>query len=134
MSILGTIKTSFAKPKKAAPKKAGEKKTALVAEAAGASGSKGAYLRALIVSPYVTEKSSMLQAHNNTYVFKVDHRATTNEIRKAVEQVFGVTVRRVNMANMPSKKIRVGLHEGRVPGFRKAMVTLKAGDKIDIGA
>ncbi len=88
----------------------------------------------LIARPYVTEKSARAQSDGNIYTFKVSSRATANEIKKEVQRMFSVTVIRVNMANMPSKKIRFGGREGRVPGFRKAMVLLKEGEKIEVGA
>lgn len=87
----------------------------------------------VIMRPYMTEKAAML-AEKGTYVFVVFRDTTKNEVIKAVQSTFGVTVTRVNMINAPEKKVRLGRHEGRVPGFKKAMVTLKKGDKIDIGA
>lgn len=87
----------------------------------------------VIVRPYMTEKTAML-AETGTYVFIVFRDATKNEVIKAVQATFGVTVTRVNMINAAEKKVRVGRHEGHVPGFKKAMVTLKKGDTIDIGA
>lgn len=90
------------------------------------------YAGRVIEHPYVTEKTSMCAA-KNTYVFKVARATTKNEIAKAIRRMFGVTVMKVNVMNMPEKKVRVGRHEGRVPGFKKAMVTIKEGEKIDIG-
>lgn len=87
----------------------------------------------VIVRPYMTEKAAMF-AEVGKYVFVVARDTTKNEVTKAVQTTFGVTVIRVNMINAPEKKVRMGRHEGHVPGFKKAMVTLKKGDKIDIGA
>lgn len=86
----------------------------------------------VIESPYITEKTAALAAHN-TYVFKVARATTKNEIIKAIQRMFKVTVIKVNVMVMPEKKVRVGRHEGRVPGFKKAMVTIKEGETIDIG-
>ena len=85
---------------------------------------------ASVLTPYVTEKSSFLQKKHNTYVFKVDHRATTAEIKKEVARIFAVTVLRVNIISVHNKKIQVGRYQGHVPGFKKAMITLKTGDII----
>ena len=90
------------------------------------------YAGRVIEHPYITEKTSALAAQN-TYVFKVVRRATKNEIVKAIQRMFKVTVVKVNVMNMPEKKVRVGRYEGRTPGFKKAMVTIKEGEKIDIG-
>lgn len=87
----------------------------------------------VITRPYMTEKAAML-AEKGTYVFVVAKTATKNEVTKAIQSTFGVTVTAVNMINAPERKVRLGRHEGQVPGFKKAMVTLKKGDKIDIGA
>lgn len=87
----------------------------------------------IIMRPYMTEKAAML-AETGKYVFVVAKTATKNEVVKAVQSAFGVTVMRVNMINAPERKVRLGRYEGQVPGFKKAMVTLKKGEKIDIGA
>jgi len=134
MSILGKIKTSLVKPKKSEKaKKAPENKNISSEKALPHMAGRISVPASLISRPYVTEKTSLLQANSNTYVFKVRRHASANEVKKAVARIFGVTVVRVNMANMPKKTIRLGVHEGSVPGFRKAMVTLKDGDKIDTG-
>lgn len=83
--------------------------------------------------PHITEKSSMM-AQLNRYVFKVAKNTNKIEIKKAIESIYGVKVEDVNIANMPGKKIRLGRsNEGRKAGFKKAIVSLKEGDKIDIG-
>lgn len=87
----------------------------------------------VITRPYMTEKAAML-AEAGKYIFVVAKTATKNEVVKAVQATFGVTVTRVNMINAPERKVRLGRHEGQIPGFKKAMVTLKKGEKIDIGA
>ncbi|MBI5913683.1 50S ribosomal protein L23 [Candidatus Azambacteria bacterium] len=90
------------------------------------------YAGRVIEHPYITEKTSRCAAQN-TYVFKVARATTKNEIVKAIQRMFKVTVTKVNVMNMPGKKVRLGRHEGRVPGFKKAMVTIKEGETIDIG-
>jgi len=84
----------------------------------------------IIVKPIITEKSSILGA-DNRYVFKVIKSANKIEIRKAVESTFGVKVTDVNTLNVKSKKKRMGRHEGRTSEWKKAMVTLQEGNKID---
>jgi len=86
----------------------------------------------ILKDPYITEKSSMLGVYNQ-YVFKVVKEANKIDVKNAVENIFGVKVLNVAMLNMPGKKVRLGAHTGRRKGFKKAVVTLKQGDKIDIG-
>lgn len=127
MSILHTIKKTITREN-------GKKEESVIKKSSVASAiSARMPANFLIVRPHVTEKSSLTQANNNIYTFKVSGRATANEIKKEIQRMFSVTVVRVNMANMPSKKIRFGGREGKVPGFRKAMVLLKEGEKIDAG-
>lgn len=128
MSILQTIKKTLSHEEDTRTEPAVKKPAAEKAQSA----SQPPHF--LVMRPHVTEKSGLMQANHNIYVFKVDRRATANEIKKEITRMFSVTVARVNMANMPSKKIRFGGREGRVPGFRKAMVMLKEGEKIDVGA
>lgn len=128
MSILHTIKKTITGESGKKEKSVMKKSSAAAVNPARMPAS------SLIVRPHVTEKSSLMQANNNIYAFRVSSRATANEIKKEIQRMFSVTVVRVNMANMPSKKIRFGGREGRVPGFRKAMVLLKEGEKIDAGA
>jgi len=86
----------------------------------------------ILKEPYITEKTSMM-GQENKYVFKVLKSANKIDVKKAIENVFNVSVISVAMANTASRKVRLGRHEGRKPGFKKAMITLKEGDKIDIG-
>lgn len=86
----------------------------------------------IIKNPRITEKSSMLQA-DHQYVFHVDQRTCKPEIKKAIENIFNVRVVKVNTINVSGKNVRLGKHEGRTSDFKKAIVTLKEGDKIDIG-
>jgi len=99
----------------------------------------------IIVRPVVTEKSTDLQAQHNQYSFEVAKKANKIEIRKAVEMVFGVRVidvrtmvvrgdiRRVDVRTMVVRGDirRVGRFFGRRPFWKKAVVSLHAGDSID---
>lgn len=86
----------------------------------------------LIKKPWVTEKSTALAAAGK-YVFVVKQGATKPEIKKAVKDVYKVDVVAVNVVNKPPKTKRFGATlKGTQEGYRKAIVTLKTGQKIDI--
>ncbi len=87
--------------------------------------------KTLIRHPHITEKSSML-AENGQYVFVVDGAATAPEVKKAIVATYKVKVASVHMINTKSKEKRMGRSIGIKPGFRKAIVTLKKGEKLDI--
>jgi len=85
----------------------------------------------ILVSPHVTEKATDLEAENK-YVFKVFKNANKIEIKKAIEQVYGVKVLGVNIINIPRKKRRLGRTSGWKKGFKKAIVKIKEGQKIEV--
>nr|HPN66708.1 50S ribosomal protein L23 [Candidatus Omnitrophota bacterium] len=68
----------------------------------------------------------------NKYVFEVDKGANKNEIKKAIEQAYKVKVKDVNTMIMSGKWRRVRFKPGKTPDWKKAVVTLRAGDKIDV--
>ncbi|MCX7869302.1 MAG: 50S ribosomal protein L23 [Terrimicrobiaceae bacterium] len=81
----------------------------------------------------LTEKATLLSEKHNQYVFRVSPRANKLEIKRAIEGLFKKTVIRVNTANYAGKKKRERTAAfGRRPHWKKAIVTLKAGEKIDI--
>jgi len=82
--------------------------------------------------PHITEKATNL-AQQNQYVFKVYPRANKIEIRKAIESLYGVDVISVNIINIPRKQRRVGKTRGFKPGFKKAIIKIKPGQKINHG-
>lgn len=89
----------------------------------------------LIVRPLVTEKSNKLQflnEKNPKYTFEVAPDTNKSEVRKAVEALFSVKVQKVNMVKQPSKIRRVLGRPGRSRPWKKAVVTLNAGDSIEI--
>ncbi len=86
----------------------------------------------ILKAPYITEKTAMM-GQENKYVFKVLDAVNKIDVRNTVESIYDVTVINVAIINTASKKVRLGAHQGRKPGFKKAIVTLKDGDKIDIG-
>lgn len=82
--------------------------------------------------PHVTEKATDLEKANK-YVFKVSKKANKPEIKKAVEGLYGVNVVNVKIINIPKKKRRVRRRtEGFKRGYKKAIIRLKEGDKIEI--
>lgn len=87
--------------------------------------------REIIVYPLVTEKISNLQETENKVAFVVDRSVNKIEIRKAVERRFNVQVKKVATMNMKGKMKRLGRFEGRRRHWKKAIVTLREGFKID---
>ncbi|MDR0393486.1 MAG: 50S ribosomal protein L23 [Puniceicoccales bacterium] len=89
----------------------------------------------IIIKPIVTEKMTQLSEKLNRYGFRVDKRANKIEIKRAVEALYNVTVIDVNtMIVAPKKRSRYTknrLVEGRKPSWKKAIVTVKAGEQID---
>lgn len=89
-------------------------------------------LHRTIVRPLITEKSSAAYQDRGEYTFEVHPDATKTQIRSAVEQLFGVHVTGVWTSNQRGKEKRVGKTVGRRPSWKKAIVTLRAGDTIEI--
>lgn len=83
----------------------------------------------VIVRPVITEKS-MDHTAGGKYTFVVDPRASKPQIRRAVEELFDVEVERVNTMNVRGKPRRLGRHAGRRADWKKAVVTLKEGERI----
>ncbi|MBC8204698.1 50S ribosomal protein L23 [bacterium] len=88
--------------------------------------------RQVIQLPLVTEKITNLQENLNQYAFQVDRLANKIEIKKAVEERFDVHVEKVRTMNYQGKLKRMGRFEGRRASWKKAIVTLKAGQKIEL--
>lgn len=87
----------------------------------------------LIQTICLTEKATLLGDKENQYVFKVVPRATKPQIKEAIEMLFKKTVISVNTANYAGKKKRERRADfGRRPHWKKAIVTLKDGEKIDL--
>jgi large subunit ribosomal protein L23 len=85
----------------------------------------------VIKRPLITEKSTLLKGVANTVLFAVDLRANKNDVADAVEKSFKVKVVDVRTMNVPGKTKRRGRTIGLRPGWKKAIVTLKEGDKIE---
>ncbi len=86
----------------------------------------------IIRVPRVTEKGSRLKDKANVLTFEVRTDANKVQVRKAIEGIFKVKVVDVTTVNVAGKKKRMGAREGRRPDWKKAYVTLKKGEKIDI--
>jgi large subunit ribosomal protein L23 len=87
--------------------------------------------RQIILEPVVSEKSYALMA-DNKYTFRVDDRAHKTQIARAVEQVFDVKVDEVRTAAVRSKPKRRGVHKGKTRSWKKAIVKLVPGDRIEL--
>lgn len=87
----------------------------------------------LIIAPVITEKSMLLMQNENKVTFKVKPTANKVAIRHAVENIFGVKVESVSVTNVPSKETtRGGRYKGTISGYKKAVITLKDGEAIDL--
>ena len=87
----------------------------------------------IIRQPIVTEKTNFLAGQLQQYVFEVASFATQKQVKTAIETAFDVTVLRVNIINTPAKSTRNSRSRHlsiRKPSIKKAVVTLKAGDRI----
>ena len=88
-------------------------------------------LEDIIRKPLITEKATLQRELANQYFVAVDRRANKYQIREAVEKLFKVTVTDVRTLTMPGKVKKVGRSSGLKPDWKKAVITLKAGDKIE---
>lgn len=86
--------------------------------------------RNIVISPIITEKSENQAQSQNTYTFKVSINANKIEIKHAIEKIFAVKVLDVNTIRMLGKPKRLGRYSGKRPDWKKAIVTLRSGDRI----
>tara|TARA_B100000131_G_scaffold295475_1_gene312518 strand:- start:288 stop:584 length:297 start_codon:yes stop_codon:yes gene_type:complete len=84
-----------------------------------------------IISPIVTEKSTN-QSEHNKIVFKVNRNFNKKLIKKNIEKIFKVEVTKINIVNKKSRVKSTRGKKSKVPGFKKAIVTLKKGQNIDL--
>lgn len=80
-------------------------------------------LHDVIIKPIITEESMDAMAMGK-YTFMVDRRAKKGEIKRAIENIFDVKVKKVNTINVSGKVKRMGVHVGRTPSWKKAIITL----------
>jgi large subunit ribosomal protein L23 len=92
----------------------------------------------VLIKPILTEKANAQQEKLRRYAFRVDRRANKLEIKKAVEQFYGISVVNVNTTVVPAKaktrSTKAGIVEGRKPSYKKALVTIAEGESIDLYA
>lgn len=89
-------------------------------------------LRNVILAPIVTEKSANISADGRKVELKVARDANKIQIRQAVEKIFNVKVTNVNTINVRPKKKRVGRYTGTTKAYKKAIITLAEGSKLDL--
>ena len=89
-------------------------------------------MKEIIKAPVVTEKSASISADGKKVVLKVSKDANKVQIRQAVEKAFDVKVTNVNTVNVRAKKKRVGRYEGKTKAYKKAIVTLAEGSKLEL--
>lgn len=89
------------------------------------------HLYEVLRRPSITEKGTVLQSEGK-YVFEVAPKATKPQVKQAVETVFKVKVVAVNVMTVPGKKKRMGRNETQQPSWKKAIVTLESGNKIEL--
>lgn len=82
--------------------------------------------------PLITERSTDLREHMNKIVFIINRFANKLQVRQAVEETLKVKVEKVNIVNIAGKRKRLGKYEGKKPDRKKAIVTLKQGEKLKI--
>ncbi|HLG23125.1 MAG TPA: 50S ribosomal protein L23 [Candidatus Manganitrophaceae bacterium] len=86
----------------------------------------------LIIRPILTEKSTALREAENKYSFVVRRDANRQEVKRAVEEALNVKVDKVHILNVIGKEKRLNRFVGKRPDWKKAIVTLKAGEKLDL--
>ena len=91
-------------------------------------------LMSVLIAPHVTEKTSLAMQNHNQYTFRVRREATKGDIRKAIELMFDVKVAGVRVVNETGKRRRFGRSIGRTQDWKKAYVSLAAGQTIDYEA
>ncbi len=83
-------------------------------------------------TPYITEKTNLIKDTENKFCFKVDKNSNKVEVKKAIEKIFSVKVEKVGILNMQGKKKRLGKSEGKKASWKKAIITIKKGEKLSI--
>ncbi len=88
----------------------------------------------VIIAPVVTEKSMKLQQEQNKVTIKVAPKSNKTEVKIAFESIFNVKVVDVKISNVRAKAKRVGRYEGKVSGYKKAIVTLSPDENLNLMA
>lgn len=85
----------------------------------------------IFIRPLVTEKATLLEGEHK-YLFEISPQANKIEVKKAFEKIYKIKPLRVNIINIGGKKVRYGRTSGRTKTRKKAIITLKKGEKIDL--
>jgi large subunit ribosomal protein L23 len=85
----------------------------------------------VLIEPWITEAATQ-EAENNKYIFKVSKVSNKTQIKRAIEELYSVTVLSVRTINIPSKKRTRGRIVGTKSGFKKAIIKVKEGESIDV--
>jgi len=88
--------------------------------------------RDVIKAPIITEKSSKVASNERKYVFKIDVKANKTQVKQAIEKIFNVKVEKINILNVHPKTKKVGRYTGLTNRYKKAIITLKENNKIDL--
>ncbi|MDD5760557.1 MAG: 50S ribosomal protein L23 [Candidatus Pacebacteria bacterium] len=89
--------------------------------------------QSLLIKPYLSEKFTLLGEKNNEYIFEVHSRATKNEIKKLLEGIYNVEVLKINVLSATQKTKKWRNNKNSLKGNKKMIVTLKEGQKIELG-
>ena len=89
-------------------------------------------MKDIIIAPVVTEKTAAMAQAGKTYTFKVAKSANKTQIAQAIESAFNVKVESVRTLNTKSKAKRVGRYTGKTKTYKKAIVTLRDGNSIEL--
>jgi len=117
--------------KKSEPKKSEPVKTKSETTVVKTTVKPGKFSYDAIKQPHISEKASYL-SEKDQYIFEISPNYNKNEVKKAVEGIYGVNVLSVNVIRIPSKKRRLGKTEGVRKSYKKAIVKIKNGQKIEI--
>ena len=89
----------------------------------------------VIIEPLITEKSMTANQESNKYTFVVKKDANKTQIKNAIHRIYGVNVKQVNIVNVPAKVVTRGSrYKGTIGAFKKAIVTVKEGETINLFA
>jgi len=126
-------KTAKVSVEKAESKKSEKKieKTEKVAKVSGAKINNAKFSYEAVKQPHISEKATGL-SETDQYTFEISPNTNKSEVRKAIEGIYGVNVVSVNIIKIPAKKRRMGKTEGFRKCYKKAIVKIKEGQKIEI--
>ena len=91
----------------------------------------GGIAHKILAKPHVTEKTTNLETQGK-YIFRVYFNANKQEIKKAIRDLYGVKVEKINIINVPRKPRKLGRSQGYKSGYKKAIITLEKGEKIEV--